>query len=712
MRSFWLAAAFLFVLLGCGGKVGYDRWLASRAIQETSARERQRDAALDQLVEMQFGEPVTLQAWLAEFTRQTKLAVHFHDVDFDSEDAVSTAANHKLKLDLPRQTARQALFHLSDYERLHWNVSPDLSIELYSSAKAAPVEAWAHAIPIQFHSPVFQRRDVNGVWYRNTAEDQLAALIENRWADHGSLNPFHRRPPVEALRGQLIVTQSFDAQLQVRQFLRTLAAKLQTIAETPKHGLAPDDPRLAPLWIEPAAPPPALIAERLARRMSLDVTDEPLHHVIGRIAEVTGLRIVLTKQIEDAGCHPDMPVTLRLQNVSARTMLERLLGERNLFFAVKDYVPELQVTTILDDWETDRLTILAYPVADLLDPHGQSTPLHALLDSLVAPDTWNDVGGPGVLCDLGNTLLIAQGNHVHADLQRLLAALRMVKSGQSRRMRVRGTSPEQDRVIKLLQQRRPLKFMDTPLVEVLRALERENGLSIHLTKKIEDAGVLPNTPVTCDLPEAPLAENLARLLQSLNLTYLVKDELVRITTIEDAQSPRSIEIEVFDIRPILKKCFDSEVQELIAFGVHPASWDQTVPQEFQGMLVVQQRHDVLEQVSYVLRVIDRELLAGDAIRTENLLPDLPFAWQDPPRTVMYDVHDLIPPQEIFAGKSLIETLHDWPGDTAGLLNESTAPLHVSLRRFLVAYLEPEQIKILEERLRSMRLERKASGPDK
>jgi hypothetical protein len=91
-----------------------------------------------------------------------------------------------------------------------------------------------------------------------------------------------------------------------------------------------------------------------------------------------------------------------------------------------------------------RLTTRVYPVLDLITPrqsgrltaqHPFATDYDSLIDLLtltIAPQSWDDVGGPGSIEPHDNTasLVVSQTREVHIQLESLLITLRRVKATQ------------------------------------------------------------------------------------------------------------------------------------------------------------------------------------------------------------------------------------------------------------------------------------------
>jgi len=77
-----------------------------------------------------------------------------------------------------------------------------------------------------------------------------------------------------------------------------------------------------------------------------------------------------------------------------------------------------------------------------------------------------------------------------------------------------------------------LRFTDTPLSEVMEYLARVANVNLHLDQRgLSEEGVNPNTPVTINLMgDIQLKSALNLILQPLQLSYVIKDEVLKITS--------------------------------------------------------------------------------------------------------------------------------------------------------------------------------------
>ena len=78
-----------------------------------------------------------------------------------------------------------------------------------------------------------------------------------------------------------------------------------------------------------------------------------------------------------------------------------------------------------DGQDEPRLVVEVHPVQDLI-PRGDIDTLAYLCETLVAPNSWEDMGGPGSLSFLGGKMTLRQTSAVQQDVASLLAALRQL----------------------------------------------------------------------------------------------------------------------------------------------------------------------------------------------------------------------------------------------------------------------------------------------
>jgi hypothetical protein len=93
----------------------------------------------------------------------------------------------------------------------------------------------------------------------------------------------------------------------------------------------------------------------------------------------------------------------------------------------------------------------------------------------------------------------------------------------------------EQRILDELNKPTTMDVVEMPLRDVMRFLADSHGIPIVLSaKKLEEASISLETPVTKSLHGITLRSALRLILKDLELSYLVQDEVVQITTPEDA----------------------------------------------------------------------------------------------------------------------------------------------------------------------------------
>ena len=161
--------------------------------------------------------------------------------------------------------------------------------------------------------------------------------------------------------------------------------------------------------------------------------------------------------------------------------------------------------------------------------------------------------------------------------------------------------------------------VETPLKQVVETLQQQFRIPILLSeKKLEEASVSPDTPVTKTVFNLPLESLLWHVLHELELTYIVRDGVILITTPEDAESHLLTRVyPVLDlITPRQKQPtgyggdYDSLI-EVITATVKPDSWDDVGGPgaidclDNAAALVVSQTRDVHVQIEGLLTALRR-----------------------------------------------------------------------------------------------------------
>jgi hypothetical protein len=166
-----------------------------------------------------------------------------------------------------------------------------------------------------------------------------------------------------------------------------------------------------------------------------------------------------------------------------------------------------------------------------------------------------------------------------------------------------------------LSQPTQLEFIETPLSDVIEFLKDKHHIEIQLDNKaLGDVGVGSDTPVTRNLRAVSLRSALNLMLKDLNLAWIISDEVLLITTPEEAES--KLTTKAYDVSDLVV-CRDNHDQlwddydtliDTICSCVMPMTWDQVGgPGSIAGatlgtskVLVVSQTDVVHEKIAKLL----------------------------------------------------------------------------------------------------------------
>ncbi len=169
-----------------------------------------------------------------------------------------------------------------------------------------------------------------------------------------------------------------------------------------------------------------------------------------------------------------------------------------------------------------------------------------------------------------------------------------------------------------------LHFSETPLEEVVNLLQEEYGIPIQLDEtSLEEVGLAPSEKVTISLNNISLRSALRLMLQKLQLTYIIQDEVLLITTPEEAES--ALLTCVYNVRGFMDdtsaKSMDALIDTIVSC-VSTETWAENGGGEAEirvpgpGLLVISQTQAVHEEINGLLSAIremrDARPVAGDA----------------------------------------------------------------------------------------------------
>lgn len=177
----------------------------------------------------------------------------------------------------------------------------------------------------------------------------------------------------------------------------------------------------------------------------------------------------------------------------------------------------------------------------------------------------------------------------------------------------------------VLERSTAMDFVDTPLSEVMAFLKDFHQIQIQFDQPaLEETGVAIDTPVTRDLKGIELRSALRLLLEPLDLTYVVKNQVLLITSLDVASE--MLERRAYPVADLVRKPDGSAdysgLIRVITSTIKPDSWEEAggpariVP--YRGTLVIGQLEAVHDDIAKLLRMLrsDAAVAARESI-SEN-----------------------------------------------------------------------------------------------
>jgi hypothetical protein len=141
----------------------------------------------------------------------------------------------------------------------------------------------------------------------------------------------------------------------------------------------------------------------------------------------------------------------------------------------------------------------------------------------------------------------------------------------------------EEKIIAALDKATTVEFLDLPLEDCVFFLRDYHNINIWLDKTVlAKEAVQLDQPVTLNVAETPLRSVLKLLLDPIQLTYLIENDVMKITTVTRAQSKLITRIyPVADLHPAEPTgdaegggTHRSELATAIRSAVEPETWEQ------------------------------------------------------------------------------------------------------------------------------------------
>ncbi|MEL6107800.1 MAG: hypothetical protein AAFU85_17380 [Planctomycetota bacterium] len=169
----------------------------------------------------------------------------------------------------------------------------------------------------------------------------------------------------------------------------------------------------------------------------------------------------------------------------------------------------------------------------------------------------------------------------------------------------------EDRIVAALNRQTTVSFIETPLSDAARTISEMHNIPIIIDNRaLEEIGLDAETPVTIDLKGVSLRSLLRLMLRDNDLTYMVKDEVLQITTREAAED--NLILKMYTLSGKLHNHGD-QIVTAISRTVTPDTWDQlggaSTIISIEHVLIVSTTSDVHSKVDSFLSELAQKFAA-------------------------------------------------------------------------------------------------------
>lgn len=346
-----------------------------------------------------------------------------------------------------------------------------------------------------------------------------------------------------------------------------------------------DEPRT----IDPAS----LLPEKLSAKVTVDFSNKSLKDLVTWFRVEQKLDILLNeKAISQKNILISEQVDDRLENQPVYLVLNRL-QTIGLSWYLKD--GNIHLTTLSE--ADEHKSTVPNNVGDLLDAGYLPEVLPDTISRCVDGDWAESSGGGGTVDLLGDVLFVRQTDTVHRKVAGLLSALR-----KPARQTFALDPPENEAIRTALHAPLSVSFQDTPLVGALATIAKQAKVDIRLNKTaLANSKVRDRVPVTLELADQQLSTVLQTMLDNLNLTWVLQDGVLWVTSQEAAKAEHKTA--VYDVRNL---CSTLEECDALASAIQNqshGSWDTsdgTLSFPKPGILVAYHTEPCLNELSQLL----------------------------------------------------------------------------------------------------------------
>lgn len=405
----------------------------------------------------------------------------------------------------------------------------------------------------------------------------------------------------------VLLVPALQAHAEQQESANAPAAKQPDTQEKPPYKIS-DGPKT----VDPAT----LVPAPVAAKATVEFVESSLREIAQWIQQQQGIPVLLDKAaLSDEGISLHEPVTDRLRNEPVYLLLNRL-SSLGLAWYVEEDILHITTQTVAEE----QLLTESYNVGDLFDSgYDPETLVQTLMAMTEGPWEENE-GTGGVIQGLRDILFVRTTPAVHREVQGLLSALR--KHGRE----TFTLDPPPHVVLReKLNQQVSVKFADTPLFSAVQELAEETQSDIRLDiRSLQEEGIREREPVTLTLSERKLGAVLHVLLADLELTWMLRDGVLWITTTVVAEG--ELKTVVYDVGDLCTTGEETDELKDALQSQTEGPWEEqdgtggTIEFPVTNTMVIRQTESVLSEVRELLATYRKALSTSKRREKEVLDP--------------------------------------------------------------------------------------------
>jgi len=373
--------------------------------------------------------------------------------------------------------------------------------------------------------------------------------------------------------------------------------------------------------------PQARLIEALEQKGDFVFRETPLAEVAKHIEATFKVPVRIDDlALDDVGLTRSLTVTFDVEGITLHSALALMTDLYELAWLAEDDV--LVITTPEEAQAIEYEQVRPYDVCDLVQvepglPWPEEDYDHDSLAEvimMIEPNTW-DTGSGGSACWVApfrGTLTFDQSQRVHGKVGLLLAALRagLGRSGPPIKVLRPVEVAAEAAIEKSLARPADFQFHETPLAEALAMLETKYGIEIVMDRGgLLDENVVADTPISFDGSSLTAAAALTRMLATLGLTSVTRDEVLMVTSRDGASEYHEMVVyPIADLmRPAAPWYAEDDAQSLadVMRVALSGELEMLNVMEFRDLLVCESTEAKLKKVDQILGDL-RQLLKDRA----------------------------------------------------------------------------------------------------